>query len=191
MIPMRIPGRFIPPIVLLVACSSKPAWQDLDPEALTTRQSAQVAKAKGACQSLGDGLKSRLTAAISKDGAIEAIDVCRVAAGEITQRVATQQGLRIGRTSHRLRNPANAAPEWARPAVAAKTSKVILRSGPLNQLGALIPIPMAGLCVTCHGPPASIATGVREALTEHYPADQATGFAPGELRGWFWVEVQD
>ena len=30
---------------------------------------------------------------------------------------------------------------------------------------------------------------VREALATHYPADQATGFQTGDLRGWFWVTV--
>jgi hypothetical protein len=27
------------------------------------------------------------------------------------------------------------------------------------------------------------------ALAARYPDDRATGFAPGDLRGWFWVEV--
>jgi hypothetical protein len=30
---------------------------------------------------------------------------------------------------------------------------------------------------------------VREELAERYPADRATGFKVGDIRGWFWVEV--
>jgi hypothetical protein len=30
---------------------------------------------------------------------------------------------------------------------------------------------------------------VKEALAEHYPEDQATGFQEGDLRGWFCIEV--
>jgi hypothetical protein len=34
-----------------------------------------------------------------------------------------------------------------------------------------------------------LSPAVREELKERYPADQATGFKDGDLRGWFWVEV--
>ncbi len=34
-----------------------------------------------------------------------------------------------------------------------------------------------------------LAEGVGERLAELYPDDRATGFAPGELRGWFWMKV--
>nr|MCU0872718.1 DUF3365 domain-containing protein [Pirellulaceae bacterium] len=44
-------------------------------------------------------------------------------------------------------------------------------------------------CMLCHGPKDQILTEVREALATHYPADQATGFQTGDLRGWFWVTV--
>ena len=36
-------------------------------------------------------------------------------------------------------------------------------------------------CLVCHGD--NIAEPVRQALREQYPADAATGFAVGELRG--------
>ena len=32
---------------------------------------------------------------------------------------------------------------------------------------------------------------VRQKLAELYPEDRATGFAPGELRGMFWVTVPE
>ena len=55
-------------------------------------------------------------------------------------------------------------------------------------LGVLTPIQMASSCLTCHGGPEDLGEGVADALAKHYPEDAATGFAEGELRGWFWVE---
>jgi hypothetical protein len=58
-----------------------------------------------------------------------------------------------------------------------------------GRLGVLTPIRVGGLCLQCHGQPDDLAPGVVESLERLYPDDQATGFAEGDLRGWFWVEV--
>jgi hypothetical protein len=34
-----------------------------------------------------------------------------------------------------------------------------------------------------------VGQGVRAVLAERYPADRAIGFANGEIRGWYWVEM--
>ena len=39
------------------------------------------------------------------------------------------------------------------------------------------------LCLTCHGTPENIPDNVRTKLTELYPADKATGYNLGMLRG--------
>ena len=103
--------------------------------------------------------------------------------------VSREHDLAIGRTSFRLRNPGNQGPEWARPLVAARTGEETYLEGPEGKLGALLPIRMKPLCVTCHGKPEEIPGDVKEALARAYPKDEATGFAVGELRGWFWIEV--
>ena len=61
--------------------------------------------------------------------------------------------------------------------------------GPEARLGALFPIRLQPQCVQCHGKPEELSTEVRAALLDRYPDDRATGFAAGDLRGWFWVEV--
>jgi hypothetical protein len=43
------------------------------------------------------------------------------------------------------------------------------------------------MCLQCHG--ANIAPPVAAKLAELYPEDQATGFAAGDFRGLFWVEL--
>jgi hypothetical protein len=187
--PRRTVGLLVS-LALVAACADRPQWQVVDPAALTATQTAQLGRAKAACEALGTRLKERLTSAIGAGGPVSAIDVCRVAAAEITAQVAAEQGVRIGRTSHRLRNPGNAAPDWAAAQVAKAEAGLSLRAGPEGVLGALLPIPTAAVCVTCHGPKASLAKPVLELLARHYPADQAVGFTVDQLRGWFWVEVR-
>ena len=95
----------------------------------------------------------------------------------------------MGRASHKLRNPANTAPDWVEPVLedylagsAVEPRTVSLGDG---QAGYVEPIRMKGLCLACHG--SDIQPAVRERIAELYPADQATGFAEGDLRGVFWV----
>ena len=58
-----------------------------------------------------------------------------------------------------------------------------------GNLGALFPIRLDVKCLMCHGQPDDILDEVKPELAKRYPDDAATGFKPGDLRGWFWVEV--
>ncbi|MFC3215988.1 Tll0287-like domain-containing protein [Novosphingobium panipatense] len=46
-------------------------------------------------------------------------------------------------------------------------------------------IPTMPMCLACHGE--NIAPEVTAAIRANYPGDQATGFAPGQLRGAFSI----
>jgi hypothetical protein len=98
-------------------------------------------------------------------------------------------GVKIGRTSNKLRNPANVAPEWANPYIADLAGDPTYLVGPNGELGALLPIKLKAECQMCHGPVEGIDEGVMAAISEAYPDDQAVGFVEGDLRGWFWVEA--
>jgi hypothetical protein len=122
-------------------------------------------------------------------GPEHAIDVCRVKAPEIAAALS-QQGIRMGRASHKLRNPGNEGPEWVQPILAdyleteqREPVEVALENG---YIGYAEPIGIQPLCLTCHGE--TIAPGVAATIAEAYPEDQATGFENGDLRGVFWVE---
>ena len=58
-----------------------------------------------------------------------------------------------------------------------------------GRLGVILPIRMSESCRICHGAAAALAPDVRAQLKALYPNDQATDFAVGDVRGWFWVEV--
>jgi Protein of unknown function (DUF3365) len=139
-------------------------------------------------QALGGRLKAQLQAAGDGDLAAK-IGVCQVAAPEIAHAVGAEERVRVGRTSHKLRNPANQPPDWAAAWVAERREEPAFAEGPDGSLRALLPIRLEAMCVSCHGPAESLSPEVRAALAERYPEDQATGFQVGDLRGWFWVEI--
>lgn len=193
--------RILPIVVWLVlvatACGGDAApaasadWQPLaDLATLNASQQQQSALAKRAMTALAGSLMSELTQAIADHGAAGALGVCAERAPTIATAVGKEHGVRIGRTSQRLRNPSNTAPAWAAPHLAGNgDAGPQLLAGPHGELGMLSPIRLQPLCTACHGTAEQLAPGVADALRARYPHDQATGFAPGDLRGWFWIEV--
>jgi len=137
---------------------------------------------------------TRLKEAMSEGGPAAAVSVCRDEAQQLTAAVAARHRLEIGRTTHALRNPANAPRPWAQPIVsdhagqtAAEVEPAALDLG--GRIGVLRPIGTLDFCVTCHGPREAVEAVIGDVLEAAYPADEAVGFAPGDLRGWMWAEV--
>jgi cytochrome c1 len=154
---------------------------------------APLAAADAAVQDVQRRLSARLQEELKKGGPALAIAVCRDEAQALTAAAAREHSLRVGRTSHRLRNPGNAAPAWAAPLVAAAagrkaadTEAVAVDLG--DHVGLLRPIPTAAPCLQCHGAP-ELAPEVEAFLNAAYPDDRAVGFEEGDLRGWFWAEA--
>lgn len=104
--------------------------------------------------------------------------------------------MKVGRTSHRLRNPDNAPPEWTKPHLEklskAKTSEipkhVLTKIGP-HRYGYIKPIFVEPICLNCHG--SKVEKDVQEAIRETYPKDQALNFNVGDFRGILWLEIKD
>lgn len=175
----------------LLACGgpASVSWSVLADAAATPAQQAAIARGDAAWQALGKTLLGELTAAITERGAVAAIEVCQQRAPALAAAVAKQHGVRLGRTSLRTRNATNTAPAWAAATVAAGEAAAARFLASDGTLGLLQPIQLMPMCVQCHGKPEELAAGVGEALRRLYPDDRATGFAAGDLRGWFWVEV--
>jgi hypothetical protein len=142
-------------------------------------------------------LRSELLAALAQglaQGPAAAIDACRVEAPRIAERVGSS-GVAVGRTSHRLRNPANAPEPWMTPLLDAfRTSPPqpgAWRSVDLGARGTgyVEPIYLQPLCATCHGD--AVEAGLLEEIRRLYPTDEAVGFAVGEFRGLFWAVVPE
>ena len=123
------------------------------------------------------------------DGPVGAIGVCHDVAPALAKQVGEEQGIKIGRTSFRLRNTSNTPPAWAQAAVENHVESPQAFVSPEGEVGRLRPIRMMAGCLQCHGDAQQIDPAVQAQLTELYPDDQATGFAEGDVRGYFWAQV--
>ncbi len=173
---------------LLTGCGADEGWSRLE-QSLTAEQEQQSRRAVQARDAMFKQLFAQLQGAMKAGGPAKAIGVCRTAAPEIAAAVGSEHKLTIGRTALKLRNPANAAPDWAKTYVEKQSAEPVQLAHADGRFAALLPIHLKLGCLGCHGPSEEIQPAVRQALAEQYPDDQATGFAKGDLRGWFWVEV--
>jgi hypothetical protein len=177
-------------IVLSGCGDSEPSvsWEPVSDEPSPDVQSA-IESADQAADELGGKLMSALQGALAEGGPAQAIKVCQEVAPSLAEEVGAEQGVRMGRTSYRLRNQNNRTPSWARAEVQQQSADMSAYVSSEGVVGRLRPIPMMPLCAQCHGTDDEISLEVRDALSIHYPADKATGFRPGDIRGYFWVEV--
>jgi hypothetical protein len=161
----------------------------------SAQEDPRVARSRQIAAEFQQALGARLMAAIASGGPVEALAVCNLEAPQIAARLSDETGVTVGRTALRVRNPANAPDGGARSALEAFAAAldggatepperfVAAADGGARYFRAIITQP---LCVVCHG--AALAPDVRAAVSRLYPADEATGFAVGDLRGAFVVE---
>ncbi len=134
-------------------------------------------------------LKSALMEGL-ESGPEDAIEVCRLLAPEIAEDISSET-VRVGRTSHRLRNKQNAPRAWIQPLLD-EYVKNPYQTGPQvvslpdSIVGFVAPIYVKPMCLACHG--RSLSPAVAAKIDEFYPGDQARGFNDGDFRGLFWVE---
>ena len=155
-----------------------------DSKPLAGRSQALAAK-----DALFEKLSTRLVQVMSASGPAAAIEVCSQEARSIAETVGREQGVKIGRTSFRLRNSDNQPPAWAREFVDQRMDTPQFLRLDSGDTAALLPIKLQPQCLACHGQADELAPGVADKLAALYPNDAATGFAAGDLRGWFWIEV--
>lgn len=134
-------------------------------------------------------LKTALVGALDK-GPEEAIGVCQVQAPMIATRIGDDD-IRVGRTSHKLRNPSNRPRPWMQPLLDGfvrdpKTAgpRVVALDG--DRVGYVEPIYVQAMCLMCHGD--NIAPDIAAEIDRWYPEDGGSGFAEGDFRGLFWAE---
>ena len=97
--------------------------------------------------------------------------------------------LQIGRTTFQLHNAENQRPAWAATFVKDRVENEVNVGLSNDRLGVLLPIRLKEACVKCYGASETITAEVASKVKDHYPADTATDFAAGDLRGYFWIEV--
>jgi hypothetical protein len=211
---------------LLVACAEDPPATPADPPTAQAAPSAEpaaeptaepaaapalaavppatpglppdLARTTAAAKTLGKTLKGRVQQSMKADGPAATVRVCADEAQGMTAMVQAQTGVRVGRSSLKLRNPANAGPGWvqdwlrahdAEPAASIEPLRLIVDTPEGKVARVALPVAVGAPCMVCHGPSETIPAEIRTVLDERYPDDAATGYAAGALRGAIWAEA--
>ncbi|MDQ2091246.1 c-type heme family protein [Marimonas arenosa] len=170
------------------------AWAGM---AAAADKAALVEEGKGVMMQFGGALKKELVAAIEAGGPVNGISVCNTKAPEIAAQVSGATGWRVARSSHKLRNPENAADAFTAAAIeeflareakgekAEDMAKAAIVEENGRQVFRLVKaIPTAAVCLNCHGGD-KVQQSVVDKLAELYPEDTARGFEEGQMRGVF------
>ena len=185
-------------LMLTLACLSgdepppiEPAPTAKDP-ARVTAEALALAKGSEALDQVASTFSNRLHEASATDGLPGAIKVCSEEAQGMTALLSADTGARVGRSSLKLRNPANAGPPWVQDYLAAQEGKVAVDVSGVSEVHedtarVARPIAIVPKCLACHGE--HVDPAVQPLLTERYPEDKAVGYREGELRGVIWAEV--
>lgn len=163
-------------------------------------QAALAEEAKGLMQKFGGALKEELQAAMKDGGPMNAIAVCNEKAPEIAESVPGDSGWIVGRSSHKLRNPENAADDFTAAAIqeflerqeAGEAAEQLVKAEVVQEEDGMAfrlvkAIPTGEMCLNCHGGD-DVAPEIVDKLAELYPEDQARGFTTGEMRGVFTLK---
>jgi len=174
----------------------------LDERDAAARRERAARQADDAADELLRQLMGRLQKAMNEGGPSAALHVCSDVAQDVTTSLGDEQQISIRRTGLRVRNPTNRPDDfettWLQEAAAAVAAgdtaaplyQVMRAPAGGYELRHLRPIIFpGGMCSQCHGGEDEIQPQVRALLRELYPADQATDFKPGDLRGAVSVRV--
>ncbi len=156
---------------------------------------ARSEQGRAIVKEFGAQLQVALGAALEEGGPVAAIRVCKEIAPQIASELSRQNGVKVERTSLRVRNPANLAEPWQAVVLNAFEQAAGDDTGPVLEYFAagdatqparyLKAIPTGAMCLLCHG--TAISLDVAELLDREYPFDRARGYELGDIRGAFSV----
>lgn len=172
-------------LTLPLLLATQPLWaQDAAALLADTRKTALpvLPKVVGAMQS-----------AVQEQGPVAAIAVCKVKAPQLLQEMRQQTGWEIRRVSLKTRNATTGTPDvWEARQLAEFNIRAANGARPETlEVGEIVngsyrylkALPVAPVCVTCHGAPDAQSADLQAALARDYPNDRATGYSTGEVRG--------
>ena len=191
------------------ASASPPAASDLK-AAFVDPNSQEVAEIRTlgerAINRVGVSMVNEATAAVAKQGAQKALDVCHLKTLPKTGKVIDDMPriTAVKRTSLQLRSPAN-APDAADQLALKKVQfdlehdqtppKVLIQRidlpGGQREWRVYRPIGVRPECLACHGARENLSPDLRKRLEELYPNDQAVGYSAGQWRGLIRATVAE
>ncbi len=136
--------------------------------------------------------------AVETQGPVAAIGVCKEKAPALLQEMRQQTGWQIRRVSLKTRNASTGTPDvWEarqlaefniRAANGAKpeqleVGEIVSDADGKRSFRYLKALPVAPVCVSCHGQGEAMSDSLKAALAKDYPHDAATGYSVGQVRG--------
>lgn len=185
------PFPFLKTCCLLTA-ALLPTWA----AAQAATEPAWVAEARQVAAAVPPRLLAVLQEELDRSGPEGAVAVCNEKAPQMAREASEKSGWAIRRVSLRNRNPKAVPDAWEQaalrdfdrrlaaqePASKLEKSEITQESGQ-NVQRYIRALPTAKLCLECHGSAEQISPAVAARLKALYPADQATGYSVGQLRG--------
>ena len=183
---MRQGSCILAAIVLMASCEERQAPFD---------EQAALEHGGGIALAAFQQLSGRLQDAMQAGGPAHAVEYCSLAALPLLDSLSSAKGLRIRRTSDKIREPHDApdADEQRRlgevldllakgtPGMRITSQVVLLGDSVAYYQPILINMPA---CLRCHGVPGrDIDSTTLAAIQQRYPGDAATGYGMGDLRG--------
>lgn len=186
------------PLLLLSAAIATVACDGGDTIDDDTRATV-VAVGDSAAMTLVRTLGGKLNGQLATNGPAGAIQFCAGEAQALTDSVsrALGEGWQVKRTTMRTRNPRNApdsleaaALQYFHGAVGrGEEPEEYVQRAADGSYRYYMPLRVGHMCLECHGDRDAIDPAVRQVLDTRYPADQATGYSEGDLRGLVRVTV--
>jgi hypothetical protein len=188
-----IDNRFLG--VLLLIFTGMAAAQSAPP---STIDASLVQSTRGIASELLGQLGQKLKSAMSTDGPVAAVSVCKESAPAIARQLSIANDAKVTRVGTRVRNQNMGIPNaWqkealtqfeARLAQGEKAADIeywqVADNGHgKSELRYAKAIAVQPQCLSCHGSAQDIAAPLAEKLRIEYPNDQATGYSVGQLRG--------
>jgi hypothetical protein len=188
-----IDNRFLG--VLLLTVAGIAGAQSAPP---STIDASLVQSTRGIAGELLGQLGQKLKAAMSTDGPVAAVSVCKESAPAIARQLSIANDAKVTRVGTRVRNQNMGIPNaWQKEALTqfeARLSQgekaadieywqVADNGHGKSELRYAKAIAIQPQCLSCHGSAQDIAAPLTEKLRIEYPNDQATGYSVGQLRG--------
>ncbi len=161
-------------------------------------ESATVDSTRNIAGQLLNSLGQKLKTALSTDGPLAAVSVCKEAAPAIANSLSAEHGVQITRVGTRVRNQKMGIPNvWQKEALTQFEErlaagekpadleywKVVETANGKRELHYAKAIAVQPQCLSCHGLAQDIPAALAEKIRQEYPNDQATGYSAGKLRG--------
>lgn len=181
------------------ATPGPPVEQPLALQDLEALRPAALERGKPIVQEAFTVLSTQLGLALQTGGVTNALSLCSVRALPLTKLVGDTNHVTLRRVTHKPRNPANRANSAEQHLLdcfqemldsgTTNLAPVVLTPS-TNQISFCAPIVINNpLCLNCHGvPDETLLPAASESLRRLYPADEATGFKMGDLRGMWRVD---